>query len=59
MSGSVCSVSAMQYGSRSTGSIVPDGGVYARLSRDAGLLACYANETVMNSYACGWVDGWR
>jgi len=37
--------------------IVPDDGVYARLSRGAELLACYANETVMNSYACGWVDG--
>ena len=37
--------------------IIPDNGVYARLSRGAKLVACYANETVMNSYACGWVDG--
>lgn len=31
--------------------------MYARLSRGAALLACYVNETVMNSYACGWADG--
>ena len=37
--------------------IVPDDRVYARLSRTAALVACYANETVMNSYACGWADG--
>jgi hypothetical protein len=37
--------------------ILPDDRVFARLSRGGSLVACYANETVMNSYACGWVDG--
>jgi hypothetical protein len=37
--------------------IVPDDRVLARLSRDASLIACYANETVMDSLASGWVDG--
>jgi len=37
--------------------IVPDDQVFTRLSKDASLIACYANETVMNSYACAWVDG--
>jgi hypothetical protein len=37
--------------------IVPDDRVFARLSRNASLLACYANETVMNSYASAWVSG--
>ena len=37
--------------------IVPDDRVLARLSRDASLIACYANETVMDSLACVWVDG--
>jgi hypothetical protein len=37
--------------------IVPDDRVFARLSRDASLVACYANETVMNSYACAWENG--
>ncbi len=37
--------------------IVPDDRVFARLSRDASLIACYANETVMNSFACAWVNG--
>ncbi len=37
--------------------IVPDDRVFARLSRDASLAACYANETVMNSFACAWAHG--
>lgn len=37
--------------------IVPDDKVFARLSKGASLVACYANETVMNSYACGWANG--
>jgi hypothetical protein len=37
--------------------IEPDDRIYARLSRGATLVACYANETVMSSYACGWADG--
>src|SRR5262245_43486521 len=37
--------------------IVPDDQVFARLSTGASLIACYANETVMNSYACAWVNG--
>ena len=37
--------------------IVPDEKVFARLSGGAALVACYANETVMNSFACGWVNG--
>jgi hypothetical protein len=37
--------------------IVPEDEVFARLSRDASLIACYANETVMNSYACAWLNG--
>jgi hypothetical protein len=37
--------------------IVPDDEVFARLSKGASLIACYANETVMNSYACAWVNG--
>jgi hypothetical protein len=37
--------------------IVPDDRVFARLSEDASLLACYANETVMNSYAGAWENG--
>jgi hypothetical protein len=37
--------------------IVPEDEVYARLSKGASLVACYANETVMNSYACGWTNG--
>src|SRR5262245_54296321 len=37
--------------------IVPNDEVFARLSKDASLIACYANETVMNSYACAWSDG--
>jgi hypothetical protein len=37
--------------------IAPEDKVFARLSKGASLVACYANETVMNSYACGWVDG--
>jgi hypothetical protein len=37
--------------------IVPDDRVFARLSRNASLIACYANETVMNSYCSSWVNG--
>jgi hypothetical protein len=37
--------------------IVPEDEVYACLSKGASLVACYANETVMNSYACGWANG--
>ncbi|MCI0685536.1 MAG: hypothetical protein L0Y71_25840 [Gemmataceae bacterium] len=37
--------------------IEPDDHVFARLSKDASLIACYANETVMNSVAGSWVDG--
>lgn len=37
--------------------IVPDDAVYGRLSKGASLIACYANETVMNSYACAWLNG--
>ncbi|MFO0958451.1 MAG: hypothetical protein U0800_13640 [Isosphaeraceae bacterium] len=42
--------------------IAPDNGPFSRLSKGASLVACYANETVMDSYACAWVDGrerWR
>lgn len=37
--------------------IVPDDGVCARLSKGAWLIACYANETVMQSFVAGWVNG--
>jgi hypothetical protein len=37
--------------------ILPNDKVFARLSKGASLLACYANETVMNSHACGWANG--
>ncbi len=37
--------------------IVPDDQVFSRLSKGASLIACYANETVMTSYACAWADG--
>lgn len=37
--------------------IVPKDEVFARLSKGGSLVACYANETVMNSYACGWESG--
>ncbi len=37
--------------------ILPNDQVFARLSKGASLVACYANETVMNSYACGWANG--
>lgn len=37
--------------------IIPDGGVFARLSQGGSLVACYANETVMCSHTCGWEDG--
>jgi hypothetical protein len=31
--------------------------VFAQLSKNASLMACYAHEAVMNSYACAWVNG--
>lgn len=37
--------------------INPDPKAYARLSAGASLVACYVNETVMHSYACGWSNG--
>jgi hypothetical protein len=37
--------------------ILPDKDAFARLSKGASLIACYANETVMNSYACAWSNG--
>jgi hypothetical protein len=37
--------------------ILPDDRLFARLSRKASLVACYANETVMNSFACLWDNG--
>jgi len=37
--------------------ISPDDKAFACLSKGASLIACYANETVMNSYACGWANG--
>lgn len=37
--------------------IVPDDAVFARLSEDASMMSCYANETVMNSFASSWVNG--
>ena len=37
--------------------IEPDDRVFARLSKNASLLACYANETVMNSCASSWANG--
>jgi len=37
--------------------IEPDPIVFGKLSRDAALTACYANETVMNSLVSSWVDG--
>jgi hypothetical protein len=37
--------------------ILPDEAVFAKLSRDASLIACYVNETVMNSFVASWVNG--
>jgi hypothetical protein len=37
--------------------IVPDDKVFSRLSNDASLIVCYADETVMNSYAPAWLNG--
>jgi hypothetical protein len=37
--------------------IAPDDQVFTRLSKGASLIGCYANETVMYSYACAWADG--
>jgi hypothetical protein len=37
--------------------IVPDDAVFARLSSNARLLACYVNETSMESLATAWVNG--
>jgi len=41
------------------GRITPEVKVFARLSEGASLVACYANETVMESYASGWANGAR
>ena len=37
--------------------IVPDEDVFAKLSRNGSLIACYANETVMSSLVSLWVNG--
>src|SRR5215510_4395680 len=37
--------------------VVPNDEVLAKLSSDASLISCYANETVMNSLASSWVNG--
>lgn len=37
--------------------ITPNEKVFARLSKDAVLLACYANETVMDCYVSSWTNG--
>ena len=37
--------------------IVPDDRVFRRLSKNASLIACHVNETVMNSYTSSWVEG--
>ena len=37
--------------------IIPDERVFAKLSRNGSLIACYANETVMSSLASSWVNG--
>lgn len=37
--------------------ILPEDLVLAKLSRHASLIACYGNETVMNSVASSWTDG--
>jgi hypothetical protein len=42
--------------------IIPDDRVFARLSSNASLMACYVNETCMESLATKWVNGrnvWR
>lgn len=36
--------------------ITPDPDVFRRLSTKASLIACYANETTMHSYARSWVN---
>jgi hypothetical protein len=35
----------------------PDDKLYRRLSKGAALVACFAHEGIMVSYACGWSDG--
>ena len=37
--------------------ITPNDNVFGKLSTNASLLACYANETVMDSYLASWVAG--
>jgi hypothetical protein len=37
--------------------IAPDDEVFSRLSQGASLIACYANETTMQSYTCAWSNG--
>lgn len=37
--------------------ITPNEKIFARLSKDAELLACYANETVMDCSVSSWING--
>lgn len=37
--------------------IIPEDRVFVRLSKNAELISCYANETVMDSLATGWKNG--
>jgi len=37
--------------------IVPDEVVFAKLSRNASLIACYTNESEMSSLVSSWVNG--
>ncbi|QDU11055.1 hypothetical protein [Gimesia aquarii] len=37
--------------------ITPNEKVFARLSENAALLACYANETIMDCYVSSWFNG--
>ena len=39
--------------------ITPDDRVFEKLSKNGSLVACYANETVMNSFACAWENGFE
>ena len=37
--------------------IMPDDSLFSKLSQSSSLVACYANETVMESFSCSWVNG--
>ncbi|HEW97401.1 MAG: hypothetical protein DRR16_04670 [Candidatus Parabeggiatoa sp. nov. 3] len=37
--------------------IIPDENVFYKLSKNAYLIACYVNETTMQSFVCSWKDG--